>query len=310
MDIVVLIVTAAISSGTPLLFAVLGGILNEKAGVINLGTEGIMLIGAVMSCMIFIQTDSLFITLLAALLASAGLGFIHAFLCISLGANQTVSGLAITLFGTGLSAYLGKAVAGVALPVSVPRVNLSWLEPVPFIGKVFSNVDIFSWISIAIAILLYVYMYKTSWGLHLKAVGDSPSTSDVMGISVVGIRYVHVIVGSMLMGFAGFYLIMVYSPNWIEGMTAGRGWIAIALIIFARWNPLYAFVCAYFFGGLDALGFRIQLIEEIGIPSYFLKMIPYVATILVLMFIGWKNRHKPSIEPKALGIPYFREQRF
>lgn len=309
MDLVVLIIAAAISSGTSLLYAVLGGILSEKAGVIHLGTEGIMLIGAVISCIVFISTENIFITFLAALLASGALGLIHAFLCISLRANQIVSGLAITLFGTGLSAYLGKASAGVALPVSVPKVKISWLNQVPYIGTIFSNLNIFIWISIALAILLYVYMYKTSWGLHLKAVGDSPSTSDVMGISVVRFRYFHVIIGSMLMGLAGFYLIMVYSPNWIEGMTAGRGWIAVALIIFARWNPLIAILCAYFFGGLDALGYRIQLFD-IGIPSYFLKMIPYIATIVVLMFIGWKNRHKPSIEPKSLGIPYFREQRF
>ncbi|WP_246041693.1 ABC transporter permease [Robertmurraya kyonggiensis] len=309
MDTAIILMSAAISAGTPLLFAVLGGILNEKVGVINLGTEGIMLIGAVTSCIVFLQTENLFLTFLAALLASAGLGLIHAFVCISLRANQIVSGLAITLFGTGFSAYLGKSVAGSALPVSVPKIELSWLEPIPFIGRVFGNLDIFSWLCIFVAIVMYFYMYKTSWGLHLKAVGDSPSTSDVMGVSVDGYRYFHVILGSMLMGLSGFYLIMVYSPNWIEGMTAGRGWIAIALIIFARWNPLYALACAYFFGGLDALGFRFQLLE-VAIPSYFLKMIPYIATIIVLMFVGWKNRHKPPIEPKALGVPYFREQRF
>ncbi|WP_226526932.1 ABC transporter permease [Metabacillus niabensis] len=309
MDVTALLITAAISSGTPLLFAVLGGILSEKAGVIHLGTEGIMLIGAVTSCIIYLQTESLIITFFGALLASAVLGLIHAFLCITLRANQIVSGLSITLFGTGMSAYLGKAVAGVALSISVPHVPLTSLGNIPFLGRIFSNLDLFIWMSIGLAVLLYLYMYKTSWGLHLKAVGDSPSTSDVMGISVIGFRYIHVIVGSMLMGLSGFYLIMAYSPNWIEGMTAGRGWIAIALIIFARWNPLYALACAYFFGGLDALGFRIQIFD-FGIPSYFLKMIPYLSTILVLMFIGWKNRHKPPIEPKALGLPYFREKRF
>lgn len=309
MDFYILLIIAAISSGTPLLFAMLGGILNEKSGVINLGTEGIILVGAVISCIVFVNTENLFIALAASLAASALLGLIHAFLCITLRTNQIVSGLAITLFGTGLSAYIGTSVAGVALPVSVPKLRMEWLNAIPFIGRIFSNLDLFVWLSILLAILLYLYMYKTSWGLHLKSVGDSPSTSDVMGISVSGYRYVHVIGGAMLMGMAGFYLIMVYSPNWIEGMTAGRGWIAVALIIFARWNPLYAVACAYFFGGLDALGFRIQL-RDIGVPSYFLKMLPYIATILVLMFIGWRNRHRPSIEPKSLGIPYFREQRF
>lgn len=308
MDMVQLILAAAISGGTSLLFAVLGGILNEKAGVINLGTEGIMLIGAVISAIFYLQTENLFVTFLIMLVASGLLGLLHAFLCITIRANQIVSGLAVTLFGTGLSAYLGKSVAGVPIPVSIPKIELSLLDSIPFLS-IFSELDIFIWMSIALSIILYLYMYKTSWGLHLKAVGDNPSTSDAMGISVTAFRYFHVVVGAMLMGVAGFYLIMVYSPNWIEGMTSGRGWIAIALIIFARWNPIYALFGAYFFGGLDSLGFRMQ-IYNFDIPSYFLKMIPYLATILVLMFSGWKNRHKPSIEPKSLGNPYFREQRF
>lgn len=303
-----LILAAAISGGTSLLFAVLGGILNEKAGVINLGTEGIMLIGAVISAISYIQTGNLLLTFFVMLVATGLLGLLHAFICITLRANQIVSGLAVTLFGTGLSAYLGKSVAGVPIPVTIPKIELGFLDSIPFLS-IFSKLDIFIWLSIVLSIILYLYMYKTSWGLHLKAVGDNPSTSDAMGISVIAFRYIHVVVGAMLMGGAGFYLIMVYSPNWIEGMTSGRGWIAIALIIFARWNPIYALFGAYFFGGLDSLGFRMQL-YNFDIPSYFLKMIPYVATILVLMFIGWKNRHKPSIEPKSLGNPYFREQRF
>lgn len=309
MDIMPLIIIAAISGGTSLLYAVLGGILNEKAGVMNLGTEGIMLIGAVMSAIMYLKTENLFLTILAVLVAAGGLGLLHAFLCITLRANQTVSGLAITLFGTGLSAYLGKSVAGAAISVSIPKLEMKWLESVPVVGQIFSSLDIFIWISILLSLLLYLYMYKTSWGLHLKAVGDHPSTSDAMGISVTGFRYIHVIAGSMLMGMAGFYLIMAYSPNWIEGMTSGRGWIAIALIVFARWNPIYALFGSYFFGCLDSLAFRIQLVD-LDIPSYFLKMIPYIATIVVLMFSGWKNRNKPSIEPKCLGVPYFREQRF
>ncbi|MER2106759.1 MAG: ABC transporter permease [Solibacillus sp.] len=309
MEMIPLIIVAAISGGTTLLFAVLGGILNEKAGIINLGTEGIMLVGAVTAAILYIQTENLLLTLVVTLISSGLLGLVHAFLCITLRTNQIVSGLAITLFGTGFSAYIGKSVAGVAIPVSIPTVDLSFLQSIPFIGTIFSQLNIFIWGSILLSIILYIYMYKTSWGLHLKAVGDNPSTSDAMGVSVVKIRYFHVVAGAMLMGVAGFYLVLVYSPSWIEGMTSGRGWIAIALIIFARWNPIYALFGAYFFGGLDSLGFRMQLFD-LGIPSYFLKMIPYVATILVLMFIGWKNRNKPSIEPQSLGAPYFREQRF
>lgn len=309
MDMIPLIIVAAVSGGTTLLYAVLGGILNEKAGITNLGTEGIMLVGAVLSAMMYIQTQSLLITLVVTIIGSGVLGFVHSFLCITLRTNQIVSGLAITLFGTGFSAYIGKSVAGMPIPTSIPTLDLPFLNNIPYIGQIFSQLNVFIWISMILSVVLYIYMYKTSWGLHLKAVGDNPSTSDAMGISVVGIRYFHVIAGSMLMGLAGFYLVMVYSPAWIEGMTSGRGWIAIALIIFARWNPIYALFGAYFFGGLDSLGFRMQLFD-LGIPTYFLKMIPYIATIVVLMFIGWKNRNKPSIEPQSLGTPYFREQRF
>ncbi|KGR89538.1 ABC transporter permease [Ureibacillus massiliensis 4400831 = CIP 108448 = CCUG 49529] len=309
MELIPLIIVAAISGGTSLLFAILGGILNEKAGVINLGAEGIMLVGAVMSAVTFLQTKSLISTFFIVLIIAGILGLLHAFLCITLRVNQIVSGLAITLFGSGLSAYIGKSVAGAPIPVSVPKVEISFIEQIPVIGQVLSSLDIFIWLSIGLAIILYIYMYKTSWGLHLKAVGDNPATSDATGISVIKYKYLHVIAGSMLMGLAGFYLIMVYSTSWMEGMTSGRGWIAVALVIFARWNPLLAIFAAYFFGGLDSLGFRMQLFE-IPIPSYFLKMVPYIATIIVLMIIGWKNRHKPSIEPKSLGMPYTREQRF
>lgn len=309
MDFYIYLIIAAISSGTPLLFAVLGGILSERSGVIFLGTEGTMLIGAVVSCLTFVHTGSLALSVLASLAAAGGIGFVHALLCVTLKANQIVSGLALTLFGTGLSAYLGKPVAGVPLAVAVPKLRLPWMENLPFAGRIFSNLDVFVWCSFGLVAVLYLYMNKTSWGLHLRAVGDSPATADAMGVRVGLTRYVHVVAGAMLMGLAGCYLIMVYSPNWIEGMTSGRGWIAIALVILAAWNPLYALFGAYLFGGLDALGFRMQLMD-IGIPSYFLKMLPYVFTIFVLMIAGWRGRHKPSSEPKALGVPYVREQRF
>jgi len=143
----------------------------------------------------------------------------------------------------------------------------------------------------------------------LRAVGDNPATADVMGIRVQGFRYGCVILGSMLMGLGGANLLMVFSPTWIEGMTAGRGWIAVALVIFARWNPLYALGAAYFFGLLDTLGFRLQLAGS-AVPSYFLKMIPYLLTIAVLIFVGWRTKHKLSGSPQALGVPYIREQRF
>ncbi|NRF93524.1 ABC transporter permease [Paenibacillus frigoriresistens] len=308
MDIFTQLIVSAISSGTPLLLAVLGGILIERSGVTQLGAEGLMLLGAVTSCLVFIQTGSLPLTLLCVLAVGGVLGVLHGFLCVTLHANQVVSGLAMTIFGAGLSAYLGKRVSGIPLPGAVPKLDLIWLESVPFVGKVFAHLDLFTWFSFMLVVVMHLFIHRISWGL-LRAVGDNPATADVMGIPVIAIRYVCIIIGSMLIGLGGADLLLVYTPTWNEGMTSGRGWIAVALIIFARWNPVRALVCAYFFGVLDTLGFRVQLIGS-HIPSYFLKMIPYIVTILVLIFLGWRNRNKPSGAPEALGVPYIREQRF
>lgn len=308
MDLVIQLLASAMASGTPLLLAAMGGILIERAGIIQLGVEGIMLMGAVVACLTFLQTGSLAAALLAVFAISAVLGLIHACLTVSLRTNQIVSGLAMTLFGAGLSAYLGKPVSGIPMPGSVPKLHLPWLEPVPAVGGLFAHLDMLTWFSFILVIALHLFIRRTSWGLHLRAIGDNPEAADVMGIRVQAFRYGCVTLGSMLIGLAGADLLLVFSPTWIEGMTAGRGWIAVALIIFARWNPVRALLCAYFFGMLDTLGFRIQLIGS-EIPSYFLKMIPYIVTILVLMFLGWRNRNKPSGAPEALGVPYIREQR-
>ncbi|MGG1311231.1 MULTISPECIES: ABC transporter permease [Cohnella] len=309
MEWFIQLAVAAIASGTPLLFATLGGILNERSGIIQLGAEGIMLMGAVTACMTYLHTGSFIASLLAVAGVGAALGLLHAFMCVTLRTNQVVSGLAMTLFGSGLSAYLGKSVAGTPIPGSVPKLDLPFLEPLPVIGDIFARLDVLTWFSFALVIVLHLLIHRTSWGLHLRAIGDNPATADVMGIRVQLLKYGYTVAGSMLIGLAGADLLLAYSPTWIEGMTAGRGWIAVALIIFARWNPLRALFCAYFFGVMDTIGFKIQLIGS-SIPSYFLKMIPYVVTILVLMYLGWRNRNKPTGAPEALGIPYIREQRF
>lgn len=309
MDVVIQLLNAAIASGTPLLFATLGGILIERSGVIQLGAEGLMLMGAVAACLTFLNSGSLTLTLLAVIAVSAVLGLLHASLTVSLRTNQIVTGLALTLFGSGLSAYLGKPVSGIPVPHPVPKVNLSWLDGIPIVGDVLGHLDMLTWISFILVLAMHLFIHRTSWGLHLRAIGDNPPTADVMGIRVFAFRYGFIIAGSILIGLAGADLLLVYTPTWNEGMTAGRGWIAVALIIFARWNPIRALLCAYFFGMLDTVGFRIQLIGS-EIPSYFLKMIPYIVTILVLMVLGWRNRNKPSGAPEALGVPYVREQRF
>jgi simple sugar transport system permease protein len=309
MELITHLLTAAMAAGTPILFATLGGILIERSGIIQLGAEGLMLMGAVTAAMVFLATSNLLIALVAVVAVAGLLGLLHAFLTVTLRANQIVSGLALTLFGGGLSAYLGKSITGMPLPGAVPKVDLAWLDPVPVVGPVLAHLDVFTWASLVVVVALSLYLYRTSWGLHLRAVGDNPATADVMGIRVQSFRYGCVIVGSMLMGLGGANLLMVFSPTWIEGMTSGRGWIAVALVIFARWNPLYALGAAYLFGLLDGIGFRMQL-DGSPIPSYFLKMIPYLITIAVLILVGWRTKNKLSGSPQALGIPYIREQRF
>ncbi|SFS62320.1 ABC transporter permease [Paenibacillus sp. BC26] len=309
METMIQLIQVAISSGTPLLIAALGGILIERSGIIQLGAEGLMLLGAVMAGLTYLHTENLTFTLLAVIAISAVIGLLHAVFTVSLRTNQIVTGLALTLFGSGLSAYLGKSISGIPIAHAVPAIRMNWLAQVPVAGDIFARLDLFTWLSFLLVIAMHLFIYRTSWGLHLRAMGDSPATADVMGIRVYAFRYGCVIAGSMLIGIAGADLLLVYTPTWTEGMTAGRGWIAVALIIFARWNPVRALLCAYFFGLLSTIGFRLQLIG-VEIPSYFLKMIPYLVTILVLMALGWRNRNKPSGAPEALGMPYYREQRF
>ncbi|MEI8095447.1 MAG: ABC transporter permease [Spirochaetales bacterium] len=299
MEVFTQLLTAAIASGTPLLFVTLGGILIERSGIIQLGAEGLMLMGAVTAAGTYLATGNLVLALLAVLLVTGALGMLHAFLTVTLRANQIVSGLALTLFGSGLSAYLGKAFTGIPVAGAIAKFDLG----------VLGTVDGFALASLGLVLVLQLAFFHTSWGLHLRAVGDNPATADVMGIRVQAVRYFCVVGGSMLMGLGGANLLLVFSPTWIEGMTTGRGWIAIALVIFARWNPLGALAACWFFGFLDTLGFRLQLAGS-KIPTYFLNMLPYVLTIAVLIVVGWRTKHKMAKGPQALGVPYIREQRF
>lgn len=308
MDLILTLLAAAIVAGTPLLLATLGGILSERAGVINLGIEGMMLIGAVMAYILSVTSGSLWLALLAAALGAALLGLLLAFLSVSLRANQIVAGLGITLFAAGLSSYLAKPFAGKHPLCELPVIHLNWLEPVPVLGDIFAHLNVLVWVSFLIVAALHVFIFKTPWGLHLRAVGDSPATADAAGIPVYRYQYALVAAGAMLCGIAGASLILMYTPSWNDNLTSGRGWIAVALIIFAKWNPVRALLCAYLFGMFETLGFKLQL-QGNTIPPYFLKMLPYITTILVLMFVGWRNRNRPSGKPEALGIPYVRESR-
>lgn len=302
---------AAIIAGTPLLFATLGEIITQKSGNLNLGVEGMMLMGAVMGFMVSYHWGNPILALLAAMLAGAMGAGIYALLTITLRANQEVSGLALTIFGTGFASFLGQSLVGQVTPSTVSTffkpIALPGLSKIPVLGPVFFKHDIFVYIGYLTAIALGIYLYKTQKGLNLRAVGENPAAADAASINVSLYKYVHILLGGALCGLGGAYLSLVYVPAWQENITAGRGWIAVALVIFAVWNPYRALFGAYLFGGLDIIGFRIQG-TNIQISQYLIDMLPYLVTIVVLLFVSMKNS-KENSPPKGLGTPYFREER-
>jgi len=306
MDALIALTAAAVSAGTPLLYAALGEILCERSGVLNLGIEGMMLAGAVCGFLAAVATESPAAGIAAAMLAGGALAAIHAFMTITLRVNQIISGLALALFGAGLSSYLGKHLIGVPLPVSPASVMLPGLSEIHFIGPAFFRQDLLVYGSYILVPLAWYWIHRTRPGLHLRAVGENPDTADAMGVNVYRIRYAYILIGGMLAGLGGAYLSLFYAPCWIENMTAGRGWIALALVIFAVWSPLRALAGAWLFGGIEALGFRIQILGATVSP-FFLKMLPYLFTIVVLILFTVYSRRKRIGAPAALGMPYERE---
>jgi len=310
MEVLISFLAAAVVSGTPLVFATLGGIMNEKVGNLNLGVEGMMLMGAVMGFMAAVKTNSVVLALAAAGLAGAMGALIYAFLTVTLKSNQVVTGLTLTIFGTGFSSMVGKNLIGLSTPdnvkVALSPIKLPILGNIPFIGDIFFNQDLFVYLGYIVTILLIIYFYNTSAGLNTKAIGENPYAADSASVNVDLYKYINITIGGLLCGLGGAYLSLVYVPAWQEGVTAGRGWIAVALIIFSAWKPHKAILGAYFFGGLDILGFRIQGL--VNISQYLIDMIPYIVTILVLVFTAL-NKNSKNKAPKGLGVAYFREER-
>lgn len=311
MNTVISFLEASIVAGTPLLFATLGELICEKAGNLNLGVEGMMLMGAVIGFMVGVNTQSAMAAMMAAMAAGASGALIYAFLTISLRANQVVSGLTLTIFGTGFSSFIGKSLVGQVAPDAIKNffkpIFLPVLGHIPFLGQILFRQDVFVYIGYITAILLGIYMYKTSKGLNLKAIGENPKCADAAGINITLYKYIHVLLAGALCGLGGAYLSLVYVPAWQENVTAGRGWIAVALVIFVSWNPYKALIGSYLFGGLDIIGFRLQG-SSIHISQYLIDMLPYIITIVVMVVVSMKKSSKNS-PPKALSVPYFREER-
>ncbi|MBN2853126.1 MAG: ABC transporter permease [Clostridia bacterium] len=309
---ITLLLIAAIQAGTPLLLATLGETITEKAGHLNLGVEGMMLVGAVMGFVTAFETQNAGLAILVAMLAGLAASLIYAFLTVSLRTNQIVTGLALTIFGTGVSSFIGSSYIGEVVPANVKlflksSIEIPLLSKIPFVGDILFKQDILVYLSIIITVFFGIYLYKSRIGLNLKAVGENPYAADAVGINVSLYKYIHILIGGALSGLAGGYISLVYIPVWQDNVVAGKGWIAVALVIFVSWNPYKAILGSYFFGLLDIIGFRLQKFE-LHIPQDIIDMLPYIATIVVLIITSIR----PSIKnnpPHWLGREYFREDR-
>lgn len=297
----------AMAAGTTLVLAAVGEVIAERAGVINLGLEGMMLVGAVSGFRGMQSSGSVWVGVAWALAAGAALGFLHAVLTISLRANQIVAGLSLTIFGTGLSAFIGKDVVGLPAEHSFRAYAIPVLSDIPTVGEILFEQNVLVYGAYLLVAVAWVALYRTRLGLHLRAVGESAGTADAMGVGVFRLRYLAVITGGALAGLAGAYLSLARTPGWSEGMTAGRGWIALGLVIFARWNPVGALVGGFLFGLMEALNFQAQAVG-ITISPFFLGMLPYVFTIVAVVFAAVVGGRRLGA-PAALGVPYEREQR-
>ena len=298
------VLSAAVVTGATFLLAALGALLNERAGILNLGVEGLMLMGAVAGFLAAQGTGSPWLGALAALAAGALVALIHAFLTISLRANQVGSGLALAIFGSGFSAYMGRSVAGLPLASPFRSVAIPGLSQIPVIGDLLFNHNPLVYIGMLLVPLLSWWLYRTRPGLHLRAVGENPAAADAMGISVGRTRYLCVLLGGALCGLAGAHLSLAVAPSWVEGMTAGRGWVAVALVIFAGWDPVRAAAGAFLFGAVEAAVFRLQAAGSAISPAL-LAMLPYLLTLAALA-VASRGR---SRVPGALGLAYDRESR-
>ncbi|NEP62548.1 MAG: ABC transporter permease [Symploca sp. SIO2G7] len=295
--------SACLRLSVPLAFAAIGGLFSERSGVLNIGLEGMMLTGAFVSAAVALQTGQVWLSVVTALGVSALVGMVHAYLCVSLGVNQLVSGLAINLTAVGMTTYGARLLfdsGTVELP-SISPVEIPGLSHLPVAGVLFSQDPLFYLLLLLIPMSTYS-LFRTRWGLVLRAVGNAPQAADTAGVSVSRVRYISVMLCGGLCGIAGAYLALVHVRFFTEGMSAGKGFIALAALIFGRWHPLTTALVCLLFGATEALQLRIQALN-LNIPYQFLAMLPYVTALLALMGIAGK-----STPPAALGLPYAKEK--
>ncbi len=308
----VAIASRALVAGTPLLLGTLGEIYAERAGVMNLGVEGMMAVGAMTGFAAALATGSPWLGLVAAMAAGMVLALLHGLATVCLRANQVVSGLALTTLGLGLAGLFGKGFVGTPLTAKFTTVRIPGLADLPWLGEVLFARDPVFYLSVVLGIALAYIMYYTRWGLVLRAVGENPLAAETMGVNVTVVRLLAVAFGGAMAGAAGAYLSLCYIPSWIEGMTAGRGWIIVALTIFAGWNPWRAFVGAWLFGAIEVGQYFLQPLQ---VSPNLLLMLPYLATLAALIIgsmlrgPGRGSGAPAAGGPAALGEPYTRGER-
>jgi ABC-type uncharacterized transport system permease subunit len=303
MDAFALLIAATLNAGTVIAFAALGLLINERAGIVNLGAEGMMLVAAIAGFAVAVMTGSPWLGLAAGALAGALLAAAFGLLVIWLNTNQYATGLALSLFGAGFSAFIGIRFTQERLPER-PPMHLPVLADIPFIGPALFRQHAMVYIAIALTAALAWFLYRSRAGLVLRAVGESPESAHALGYPVRRIRLLAVMAGGALCGISGAYISTVYTPLWVEGMVAGKGWIALALTTFATWRPARVLLGAYLFGGVTMLQFHLQG-EGVQISSQLLTMLPYLATIVVLVLISRNATWIRVNMPASLGKPFF-----
>jgi general nucleoside transport system permease protein len=304
-EIFISVAQRTLVAGTPLLLGTVGEIICERSGILNLGVEGVMAVGAVSAFIVTHHTGNPWLGLCVAILAGMLISLVHAFTSVSLQSNQVVSGLALTMLGLGIAGLLGKPYVGKPLAVKINALPIPLLADIPVIGPVLFNQSPFFYLAIALAIGAWFVLEHTLIGIQVRSTGENPKATETQGVNIAMIRYWSVIVGGGFSAMAGAHLSISYSKSWIEGMTAGRGWIVIALTIFALWNPLRAIVGAFLFGGIFVLQY---LLQPMGISPNFLAMLPYLATLFVLLVDGLRDRRRLNA-PAMLAEPYRRGDR-
>lgn len=317
----IIILQAGVASGTVLLFATIGEIFAERAGVLNLGVEGMMLMGAMSAFSVATRLGNPWLAVVVAMLVAGLLSQLHAVIVVHLQADQVVSGLALTLVGTGLSLVLGEGLSKAGGGALLPVFSIPLLSAIPFLGPIFfGNQSVMVYVGYLLVPLAWYYIYRTRPGLNLRAAGEYPAAADALGVNIYRLRYLYVFVGGALAGLAGATISLAVSPGWFSELTtSGQGWIAIGLVIFAQWDPLRAAFGAYAFGALRRLILDIQGPEQLlGLRNpffynpywgFFLQMLPYAFTILILVLGTREAVRKRLGAPAALGLPYVRGER-